>query len=77
MPTALASPDFSVLTSFPIASDLSSNNQEVIELSLLLPEWQVSALEEESRRRGMTIGQFVRKTFSELFPRTIEPKSRL
>jgi hypothetical protein len=47
----------------PFASD------EVVELPLLLPEWQVAALEEAARDRGMTVGQLVRKLFADLFPR--------
>lgn len=42
---------------------------EVIELPILLPEWQVTALEEAARDRGMTIGQLVRRLFADLFPR--------
>ena len=41
---------------------------DVIELPLLLPEWQVKALEAAARERGMTIGQLLRKLFSDLFP---------
>ena len=47
----------------PFASD------DVVELPLLLPEWQVDALEEAARARGMTVGQLVRKLFADLFPR--------
>jgi hypothetical protein len=42
---------------------------DVIELPILLPEWQVVALEEAARDRGMTIGQLIRKLFADLFPR--------
>lgn len=42
---------------------------DVIEMPLLLPEWQVVALEEAARDRGMTIGQLVRRLFADLFPR--------
>ncbi len=41
---------------------------DVIELPILLPEWQVTALEEAARGRGMTIGQLLRRVFSDLFP---------
>ena len=44
---------------------------EVIELPILLPEWQVAALEEAARDRGMTIGQLIRRLFSDLFPRPV------
>ena len=45
-----------------------SDQFDVIELPLLLPEWQVNALETAARERGMTIGQLLRKLFSDLFP---------
>lgn len=41
---------------------------DVIELPILLPEWQVMALEEAARGRGMTIGQLLRRVFHDLFP---------
>ena len=44
---------------------------DVIELPILLPEWQVMALEEAARDRGMTIGQLLRKLFADLFPRPV------
>lgn len=51
------------LPSVPFPSD------DVVELPLLLPEWQVFALEEAARKRGMTVGQLVRRLFADLFPR--------
>ncbi len=40
---------------------------DVVELPILLPEWQVDALETAARERNMTIGQFLRRHFAELF----------
>ena len=48
---------------------------DVIELPILLPEWQVVALEEAARDRGMTIGQLIRRLFSDLFPRPVASAS--
>jgi len=45
------------------------DDHDAVELPILLPEWQVVALEEAARDRGMTIGQLVRRKLSELFPR--------
>ncbi len=45
----------------------ASAQDDVIELPILLPEWQVNALESAARERNMTIGQFLRKHFAELF----------
>jgi hypothetical protein len=44
-------------------------SDDVVELPLLLPEWQVLALEEAARDRNMTVGQLVRRLFADLFPR--------
>jgi hypothetical protein len=34
---------------------------EVLELSLLVPQWQVEALEMAARGRGLTAGQLIRR----------------
>lgn len=60
--TDTSAPD-TPLPSVPFPSD------DVVELPLLLPEWQVFALEEAARDRGMTVGQLVRRLFADLFPR--------
>jgi hypothetical protein len=49
-------------------SDLNRTDDEVVELHLLLPLWQVEALEEAARARGMTTGQILRRVLSDLFP---------
>lgn len=41
-------------------------DSDVIELPLLLPRWQVDALENVANQRGMTTGQMIRKVLSEL-----------
>jgi hypothetical protein len=41
-------------------------NAEVVELPLLLPRWQVAALEATARRNGLTTGQLIRKVIAEL-----------
>jgi hypothetical protein len=35
-------------------------DEEMAELSLLLPGWQAAALEQSARARGMTVGQVLR-----------------
>lgn len=45
----------------------AGSNFDVIELPILLPEWQVNALEAAAAQRGMTIGQLLRRLFSDLF----------
>jgi hypothetical protein len=34
---------------------------ECVELPLLLPAWQLAALGKEAARRGLTVGQFLRR----------------
>ena len=41
--------------------DLGRLDDDVMELSLLLPGWQFSALEKTARRQGQTTGQVVRR----------------
>ena len=65
MPTLAGWPTSSGMV---MPASMVSAQFDVIELPLLLPEWQVNALEAAARERGMTIGQLLRKLFSDLFP---------
>lgn len=65
MPALVASHDTSMDTPSPFLFD---SENEVVELPILLPEWQVVALERAARQRGMTIGQLIRRLFADLFP---------
>jgi hypothetical protein len=38
----------------------SEPGEEVVEVPLLLPGWQISALEQEAHDRGLTAGEMVR-----------------
>lgn len=52
------------------------NDTEVIEIPLLLPGWQVSALEEAAHDRGLTAGEMVRQLLRQFISKTtgkIEP----
>lgn len=40
--------------------------EEVIELPVLLPQWQVRALESAAHREGLTTGQMIRKALARL-----------
>ena len=64
MPTLAGWPTAAVT---PIPNGFPSNEFDVIELPILLPEWQLNALEAAARERGMTIGQLLRRLFSDLF----------
>ena len=60
-----------VATTAPFSSGPARGSaweSEVVELPILLPEWQVSALERAAQERGMTIGQLLRRLFADLFP---------
>jgi hypothetical protein len=41
--------------------DLGRLNEDVVELSLLLPGWQFGALEKAARDKGLSTGQMVRQ----------------
>jgi hypothetical protein len=41
--------------------DIPRMDSEIVELSLLLPRWQIAALEKAARQRGLTTGQMLRQ----------------
>ncbi len=43
------------------------SDSDVVELPLLLPRWQVDALEEAANEQGMTTGQMIRRVISSMF----------
>jgi hypothetical protein len=49
-----------------VSSDVTRQDQEVVELPLLLPRWQAVELEAAARRRGMTTGQMIRRVIGDL-----------
>ena len=63
MPTLAGWPSSAVA---PMPNAFTPGDFDVIELPILLPEWQVNALEVAARERGMTIGQLLRRLFSDL-----------
>jgi hypothetical protein len=52
----------------PSPHDLSAlQESEVIEVPLLLPGWQISALERAAHKRGLTAGEMVRHLLRDFF----------
>lgn len=49
-----------------VFSDVTRQDQEVVELPLLLPRWQAMQLEAAANRRGMTTGQMLRRVIGEM-----------
>jgi len=49
-----------VASSYPIGEIVSESN-DVAELALLVPGWQVAALEDAAHAAGLTAGQFLRR----------------
>ena len=47
-----------------------TNIDDVTELAVLLPSWQVAALESAAHRQGLTMAQLVRKLLAESLPKT-------
>lgn len=51
----------------PECGETTTHPMEVMEISLLLPSWQVEALESEARNQGLTTGQMMRRLLGEYF----------
>jgi hypothetical protein len=66
MSTLTASNERTAATRGSYSAPQSISDSDVVELPLLLPRWQVDALEEAANERGMTTGQMIRRVFSEL-----------
>jgi hypothetical protein len=66
-------PDLSRLNGLPSPE----GPPDVAEISLLLPGWQLSALESAARERGLTSGQLVRRLLRDFIDRheETEPES--
>jgi len=54
------------------ASSWPAHCNEVMEISLLLPGWQVAALETAGRGHGLTAGQMVRRVLRDYLSRMQE-----
>jgi len=66
--------DRSPVDPFPLPASVTGLVQaraesDVVELSLLLPRWQVEALEDAARSSGVTVGQMIRRCLGELLRR--------
>lgn len=57
-------------TPCPLEGLEATNPMEVMEISLLLPSWQVEALESAARNQGLTTGQMMRRLLGEYFTRS-------
>jgi hypothetical protein len=44
-----------------LGGEIHRLDSEMVELSLLMPQWQVEALEAAARGRGLTAGQLLRR----------------
>jgi hypothetical protein len=49
------------LAPMPGTREITPVDNEVVELSLLLPRWQAAALEQAAHDRGLTAGQMLRR----------------
>jgi hypothetical protein len=48
---------------------VSRLDAEMVELSLLLPQWQVEVLETAARGQGLTAGQMLRRIIGDSLPK--------
>lgn len=61
--------DLSILTVPVPTAELPRAEPDVIELALLLPRWQVEALETVARDHGVSVGTLIRRCLGELLRR--------
>ena len=52
---------FATADTVPLGPDMTRLDAEVIEVALLLPRWQVMALQSAAKQRGMSAGQMLRR----------------
>ena len=59
-------------------ADLCPLDNDMVEMSLLLPTWQAEALEEAADHQGMTAGQMLRGVIRDFFTRlqSSEPQNQ-
>ena len=50
-------------------ASLRTNETEVVEIPVLLPGWQATALEHEAHHRGLTAGEMLRHLLADFFTR--------
>jgi len=55
---------------------LDQRPEEIVEVPLLLPGWQISALEREAHQRGLTAGEMVRHLLGDFINNTNLVKGR-
>jgi hypothetical protein len=55
-----------------LAGSLLKREQEMVELGLLLPGWQVEALERVADKEGLTIGQMLRRLVNKAITQSSE-----
>lgn len=67
MPTLTAEPEYDTQAVGTYSGPKLSSDSDVVELPLLLPRWQVDALEEAANQQGMTTGQMIRRVISNMF----------
>jgi hypothetical protein len=58
--------DLNFPTLHPTGSAAAPPAAEVVELALLLPRWQIDALEAVAFRNGVTVGHMIRRWLGEL-----------
>ena len=56
-------------TPTPLGGLETTTSPEVMEISLLLPSWQVEALESAARDQGLTTGQMIRRLLGQYMTR--------
>lgn len=65
--TATLMPNHANFIPTDLRDDAPFDLPELVELSVILPHWQMDALEVEARDRGVTTGQMLRRLIGEYF----------
>jgi hypothetical protein len=54
------------------APDLGAADADIVEVSFLLPGWQVAALEATAHAQGLTTGQMTRRLIQDFFSKFVQ-----
>jgi hypothetical protein len=70
----MASPDSPTNGNERRDQDYFLAKEGIVELALLLPDWEAAALEEAAHRRGLTAGQLIRRLIQDYFGKFVQPR---
>lgn len=60
----------------PAEGNFRSLDEEMAELAILVPSWQVQALEQAARSEGISMGQYMRRALQQALSQFVLPRSK-